>query len=101
MRLLSKNGKIIALVYSGDNINFDWQETFKIRIPINVKVDKTKKYVFLRNLIFFCFDVKFQDFFCSELTLDSVKDKETIWQTKKGEKLIYDSYYICFEPVQE
>lgn len=101
MRLLSKNSKIIALVYSGDNINDDRQETFEIRIPIYVKDDKTKKDVLLRNLIFFSFDNKFIEFFCSELTQDGFKEKTPIWKTTNGEKLIYNPVNIAFEPVKE
>ena len=101
MRLLSKNGKIIALVFWGDGLDWETTEKHEIHIPLRVKDDNTKEFKVVSNLIFLCVEEEFEDYFCSELTFDSVKNKETIWKTTNGDKLIYNPYDICFEPVQE
>ena len=100
MQLLSKNNKIIALVYAGDDIDYDMQETFEIRIPIYTEYDKTGKIIPLRKLVFFSFDnEELKDFYCSELTQDGFRDKEPIWKTTKGERLIYNPVRFGFEIV--
>ena len=99
MRLLSKNGKLIGLVFMEDalskKISFDDLEENRIEIPVIKFEPASGRETLKRYLEFICKDAEFEDFICGEITSQGAEDD--LWITESGNIYRYNHVKICFE----
>ena len=99
MRLLSKGGELIGLVYSEDlpkgESNYDSYDKYEIHIPKSDKKD-TGYFIFTRSPA-----PNHEDYICARIELSIDSSTEKIWQdTTTGKKYHYNPKENRFEEIE-